>query len=214
MRAMFTGIIQDVGRLEAVIARPDGADWRVSTQLDLGGWQLGDSVAVDGCCLTVTAFPGPGEFAATLSAETLDKTTFAGAEPGRRLNLEPALRLGDALGGHWVTGHVDDVAGVAMVHPEGEHVRMDIDVPAHLAGYVVTKGSVTVNGVSLTVNAVDKRRFSVNLIPHTLQHTNLGALKAGDVVNLETDILGRYVERLFQVKGLEDKRLQAKEDEA
>jgi riboflavin synthase len=205
---MFTGIIQDVGRLEAVLARPDGADWRVSTHLSMDGWQLGDSVAVDGCCLTVTDFPEPGVFAATLSAETMAKTRFAAAEPGWRLNLEPALRLGDALGGHWVTGHVDDVATVAAVTPAGEHVRMDFDVPAHLAGFVVSKGSVTVNGVSLTVNAVDKRRFSVNLIPHTLQHTNLGGLEGGDTVNLETDILGRYVERLLEVK-----QLQAKEDE-
>lgn len=200
MGPMFTGIIQDVGSLEQVEARPDGADWRIRTHLDMGGWQLGDSVAVDGCCLTATAFPEPGVFAATLSAETLAKTGFADAAPGRRLNLEPALRLGDALGGHWVTGHVDDVAEVVSVAPAGEHVRMDFTVPAHLAGYVVVKGSVTINGVSLTVNAVDKRRFSVNLIPHTLSHTNLGDLAAGDRVNLETDILGRYVERLLEAK--------------
>ena len=197
---MFTGIIQDVGRLERIDVKSDGADWRVSTHLGMGGWQLGDSVAVDGCCLTVTAFPEPGVFAATLSPETLAKTSFAGAMPGRRLNLEPALRLGDALGGHWVTGHVDDVAEVVAVAPVGEHVRMDFIVPAHLAGYVVVKGSVTLNGVSLTVNAVDNRRFSVNLIPHTLSHTNLGDLAPADRVNLETDILGRYVERLLQAK--------------
>ncbi|HXH65500.1 MAG TPA: riboflavin synthase, partial [Mariprofundaceae bacterium] len=107
---MFTGIIQDVGRLEQVEAKADGADWRVSTHLDTGGWHIGDSVAVDGCCLTVTSFPASGVFAATLSPETLQKTRFAAAEAGWRLNLEPALRLGDALGGHWVTGHVDDVA--------------------------------------------------------------------------------------------------------
>ena len=206
---MFTGIIQDVGRLARVESKPDGADWRVATHLDIGAWQLGDSVAVDGCCLTVTAFPAPGEFAATLSMETLAKTSFSGAEPGRRLNLEPALHLGDALGGHWVTGHVDDVAVVAAVTPAGEHVRMAIEVPAELAGYIVVKGSVTINGVSLTVNAVDKRRFSVNLIPHTLTHTNLGDLAAGDHVNLETDILGRYVERLLEIKGW-----QAKEENA
>jgi riboflavin synthase len=197
---MFTGIIQDVGRLERITPRADGSNWQVSTHLDMGGWHIGDSVAVDGCCLTVTAFPNPGEFAATLSLETLQKTRFAAAEPGWRLNLEPALRLGDPLGGHWVTGHVDDVAEVMAVWPEGAHARMDFTVPAHLAGLVVTKGSVTVNGVSLTVNAVDKRRFSVNLIPHTLEHTNLGDLHPGDGVNLETDILGRYVERLLQAK--------------
>jgi len=197
---MFTGIIQDVGCLEKITARMDGADWQVSTHLDVSAWRIGDSVAVDGCCLTVTAFPERGVFAATLSSETMGKTRFSVAEPGWRLNLEPALRLGDALGGHWVTGHVDDVATVAAVEPAGEHVRMDFSVPNHLAGFVVTKGSVTVNGVSLTVNAVDKCRFSVNLIPHTLQHTNLGALRPGDKVNLETDILGRYVQRLMQVK--------------
>ena len=197
---MFTGIIMDVGRLEGIAARDDGADWRIATHLDMGAWQLGDSVAVDGCCLTVTAFPETGVFSATLSPETLARTTFAGAGAGRRLNLEPALRLGDALGGHWVTGHVDDVAEVVAVAPVGEHVRMDFIVPAHLAGYVVVKGSVTLNGVSLTVNAVDNRRFSVNLIPHTLSHTNLGDLAPAGRVNLETDILGRYVERLLQAK--------------
>jgi riboflavin synthase len=197
---MFTGIIQDVGCLEKITARMDGADWQVSTHLDVSAWRIGDSVAVDGCCLTVTAFPERGVFAATLSPETMDKTRFSAAESGWRLNLEPALRMGDALGGHWVTGHVDDVATMASVEPAGEHVRMDFSVPTHLAGFVVTKGSVTVNGVSLTVNAVDKCRFSVNLIPHTLQHTNLGALRPGDKVNLETDILGRYVQRLMQVK--------------
>jgi riboflavin synthase len=200
MGPMFTGIIQDVGRLVRIDAKAEGADWRIRTHLDMDGWQLGDSVAVDGCCLTLTAFPEAGVFAATLSPETLAKTTFADAEAGRRLNLEPALRLGDALGGHWVTGHVDDVATVASVAREGEHVRMDFTVPTHLAGYVVVKGSATVNGVSLTVNAVDNRRFSVNLIPHTLLHTNLGDLAPADRVNLETDILGRYVERLLQAK--------------
>jgi riboflavin synthase len=211
---MFTGIIQDIGRLETVTERPDGADWQVSTNLGMDGWQLGDSVAVDGCCLTVTAFPARGMFEATLSPETLARTRFAAARPGWRLNLEPALRLGDALGGHWVTGHIDDVAEVSAVTPAGEHVRMDFTAPAHLAGFVVAKGSVTVNGVSLTVNAVDKCRFSVNLIPHTLEHTNLGALQAGDKVNLETDILGRYVERLLQVRDLQVKGFQAKEDKA
>ena len=201
MGPMFTGIIQDVGRLEGIAARDDGADWRIATHLDMGSWQLGDSVAIDGCCLTVTAFPAPGVFSATLSPETLAKTTFAAAEAGRRLNLEPALRLGDALGGHWVTGHVDDVARVSAVDAIGEHVRMDFTVPAHLAGYVVVKGSVTINGVSLTVNAVDKRRFSVNLIPHTLSHTNLGDLRPGDAVQLGTDIMGRHVGRLLEVRG-------------
>lgn len=197
---MFTGIIQDVGRLEMVTERPDGADWLISTRLDTSTWQEGDSVSVDGCCLTITSMPEPGLFTATLSPETLARTRFFDAKRGWPLNLESALRVGDALGGHWVTGHIDDMAKVTTVQPNGEHVCIDFTVPASLACYVVAKGSVTINGVSLTVNEVDKCEFSVNLIPHTLENTNLDALRIGDRVNLETDILARYVERLLQAK--------------
>lgn len=196
-RPMFTGIIQDVGRIAEIRREPDQSHMVFSTALDMSGWALGDSVAVDGCCLTVTHI-GEGSFSATLSAETLKLTVFGEAEAGRRVNLEPALRLGDALGGHMVSGHVDGLGEVVEVTNLGEHVRMRFRLPAQLARYVVSKGSVAINGVSLTVNTVDGCDFAVNLIPHTLAHTNLDGMAAGDKVNIETDMLGRYVERLMQ----------------
>ena len=194
---MFTGIIQDVGEIVRVI--PEGPQRRITvrTALDTGGWRLGDSVAVDGCCLTVTGM-AEGAFEAVLSPETLAVTVFGEARAGRRVNLEPALRVGDALGGHIVTGHVDGVATLEEAREAGEHRVLGFRAPEALARYLVRKGSVAVNGASLTVNDVDGARFSVNLIPHTLAHTNLGALRPGDAVNLETDLLGRYVERMMQ----------------
>ncbi|MDQ6997459.1 MAG: riboflavin synthase, partial [Mariprofundus sp.] len=158
----------------------------------------GDSVACNGCCLTITAFPGNRTFAATLSLETLQLTTFADACENDAVNLEPALCMGDALGGHMVTGHVDGTGLVQPVREVGEHREFSFTLPDALARYVVVKGSVCINGVSLTVNKVGRNDFTVNLIPHTLSHTNLGALKAGAIVNIETDMYGRYVERLMQ----------------
>ncbi|RMH61026.1 MAG: riboflavin synthase [Zetaproteobacteria bacterium] len=197
---MFTGIIQDVGRVVDIVREDEQAHMRVQSALDMRLWREGDSVAVDGCCLTVTQFPSPGCFAATLSAETLRLTCFADAQVGQAVNLEPALRMGDALGGHWVTGHVDDRARVLARTPCGEHVCLRFAVPQTLAPYLVRKGSVAINGVSLTVNEVAGESFVVNLIPHTLRHTNLGLLDVGDWVNIETDILGRYVERMMQFR--------------
>jgi len=170
---------------------------RFSTALDMRAWQLGDSVAVDGCCLTITNFPEPHVFSATLSLETLKLTRFADARVDWQVNLEPALRVGDALGGHLVSGHVDGLAEVTVIAEVGEHREITFAAPDALARYVVRKGSVTINGVSLTVNSVQANCFTVNLIPHTLSHTNLGALAKGDKVNLETDMMGRYVERLL-----------------
>ncbi|MDX8408132.1 MAG: riboflavin synthase, partial [Mariprofundaceae bacterium] len=191
------GIIQDVGCITAIEPQAEQTHMQFSTALDMSGWQLGDSVAVDGCCLTITAFPKPDSFAATLSPETLDLTRFAGAQVGWRVNLEPALRMGDALGGHLVSGHVDGLAEVVAVSDIGEHREISFAAPDSLARYIVVKGSVTLNGVSLTVNRVDANCFTVNLIPHTLSHTNLDALQKGAFVNLETDMMGRYVERLL-----------------
>jgi riboflavin synthase len=167
------------------------------TGLDMSGWQLGDSVAVDGCCLTITGFPTKQSFAATLSLETLNMTIFEDARPGQQVNLEPALRMGDALGGHMVTGHIDGIGHVEKIRPIGEHVEMSFKLSDAVARYVVVKGSVAINGVSLTVNEVGRNDFTVNLIPHTLAHTNLGALSEGAQVNIETDMYGRYVERLM-----------------
>jgi len=195
---MFTGIIQDVGRIAVVHAETQQMHIEVETALDMQGWALGDSIAVNGCCLTVTAFPGDDRFAATLSQETLDLTCFSDAVVGQAVNLEPALRVGDALGGHMVSGHVDGTGLVSCITPVGEHRVIAFRVPAALARYIVVKGSVTVHGVSLTVNSVDDCCFSVNLIPHTLAHTTLGGLAEQDTVNIETDMYGRYVERLTQ----------------
>ncbi|GAV21337.1 riboflavin synthase [Mariprofundus micogutta] len=195
---MFTGIIQDVGRIASITKEPEQTHMTFTTELDMAGWQLGDSVACNGCCLTITAFPDVATFAATLSQETLNLTGFSYAKVGDFINLEPALRMGDALGGHMVTGHVDGLGVVKSVAAIGEHREFTFTLPASLARYVVKKGSVGINGVSLTVNRVEHCDFTVNLIPHTLSHTNLGALKTGAEVNIETDMYGRYVERLMQ----------------
>lgn len=195
---MFTGIIQDVGLILSIEKEPEQTHMVFKTKLEMAAWQLGDSVACNGCCLTITAFPDSDAFAATLSQETLGLTIFSEAKEGDAINLEPALRMGDALGGHMVTGHVDGVGMVKSVREIGEHREYAFSLPSELARYVVKKGSVAIDGVSLTVNRVDGCDFTVNLIPHTLSHTNLGALQVGDRVNIETDMYGRYVERLMQ----------------
>jgi riboflavin synthase len=194
---MFTGIIQDVGCIEGIQFEPEQAHMIFKTELEISGWQLGDSVAVDGCCLTITGFPSKQSFAATLSLETLRMTIFEAAQQGQKVNLEPALRMGDALGGHMVTGHIDGIGYVDKIKPIGEHVEMSFSLPDAQARYVVVKGSVAINGVSLTVNEVGRNDFTVNLIPHTLAHTNLGDLTESEQINIETDMYGRYVERLM-----------------
>ena len=195
---MFTGIIQDVGSIVRIQREPEQTHIVFKTALAMDNWQLGDSVACDGCCLTITAFPQADAFAATLSLETLNLTLFSDADEGDAINLEPALRMGDPLGGHMVTGHIDGLGVVKAVKAIGEHREFRFTLPESLARYVVVKGSVAINGVSLTVNRVEGCDFTVNLIPHTLSHTNLGALQAGAEVNIETDMYGRYVERLMQ----------------
>jgi len=195
---MFTGIIQDVGSIQHIVRESEQTHMLFNTALDMRNWNTGDSVACNGCCLTITDFPSATAFAATLSQETLRLTTFVHACINDAVNLEPALRVGDALGGHMVTGHIDGAGAVKSVRAIGEHREFSFEIPDALARYVVVKGSVTINGVSLTVNSVGRNDFTVNLIPHTLSHTNLGALQAGATVNIETDMYGRYVERLMQ----------------
>ena len=195
---MFTGIIQDVGLITDIQRESEQTHMQFKTALDMTNWRLGDSVACNGCCLTITAFPSEDSFAATLSLETLSLTTFADASVGAAINLEPALCMGDALGGHMVTGHIDGIGTVQSVKEIGEHCEFSFCLPDTMARYVVKKGSVAINGVSLTVNQVGRNDFTVNLIPHTLSHTNLGALLEGAEVNIETDMYGRYVERLMQ----------------
>lgn len=191
---MFTGIIQSIGHIHEYEAR--GADARMIIAgggLDFSDVALGDSIAVNGVCLTTVALT-PDSFTVDVSAETLSCT--AGFAPGAEVNLEKALRLADRLGGHLVSGHVDGVGAVHRFVPVGESHLLEIDAPAELARYIIRKGSITVNGVSLTVNAVNGARFALNLIPHTLEMTTLKHLQAGSRVNLEVDMIARYVERL------------------
>jgi riboflavin synthase len=193
---MFTGIIQAVGRVAAL--EPVGGDLRIvvdAAGLDLGDVALGDSIAVNGVCLTAVALDGE-RFGADVSVETLDCTTLGGLAVGDRVNLEKALRLADRLGGHLVSGHVDGVGEVVSMRPDARSLRWVFTVPAALARYIAAKGSVAVNGVSLTVNEVDGRRFGVNLIPHTMQHTTFGTCDVGTRVNIEVDLMARYAERL------------------
>ena len=198
---MFTGIVQDVGRVEAREARGGDARLRIAVdQLDLARIAIGDSICVQGCCVTAIAIRGK-IFEADLSRETLSLTTLGELGIGSTVNLEPALRAGDALGGHLVSGHVDGVGRVAERSGDARSLRLTIEAPAGLARYIARKGSVTLDGVSLTVNDVDGPRFGVNLIPHTLTVTTLGRLDAGMRVNLEIDQVARYVERLLLASG-------------
>lgn len=194
---MFTGIIQDVGRIVALEAL--GGDTRLTVavdRLDLSRTAIGDSIAVAGVCLTAIALQ-PRAFSADASGETLSLTTIGDWRVGRRVNLEPALRAGDALGGHLVSGHVDGVAEICERADAARSQRFRIRVPQALARYVARKGSVTLDGVSLTVNAAEQQEFEVNLVPHTLAVTTLGALAVGERVNLEVDVIARYTERLL-----------------
>ncbi len=195
---MFTGIIQDVGEIRAIGAGARG-ERRVSVGtagLDLARCVTGDSIAVAGICLTVIEL-GSGVFTAEVSSETLAVTTAGHWQVGQRVNLEPALRVGEALGGHIVSGHVDGLAELLLQQPDAGSVRMQWRVPAPLARYIARKGSVTLDGVSLTVNAVLDTRFDVNIIPHTQAVTTLGTLQPGASANIEVDLMARYAERLL-----------------
>jgi riboflavin synthase len=197
---VFTGIVQEIGALVRLEPRAgaQGADLRVAISCGPALRErltLGDSVSVDGVCLTVAAL-GEATFEADVSGETLAVTTLGGKSAGARVNLEPALRAGDSLGGHWVSGHVDGLADVLRTTADARSLRVELAAPAPLARYIARKGSVTLDGVSLTVNEVDGVKFFINLIPHTLEVTTLGALRAGSKLNLEIDLLARYVERL------------------
>lgn len=193
---MFTGIIAGTGRIES---RSDlGTDWRFSFVLDrveLGTLALGSSIAVNGVCLTVTSCDADS-FAADVSRATLDVTTLKGLSPGDRVNIEPSLRLGGSLDGHWVTGHVDGVGRVAGIRAVGRSSELVVEVPGELSRYVARKGSIAVDGVSLTVNAVDAGTFRANIIPHTQQVTIIGGYDVDTAVNIEVDIVARYLERL------------------
>ena len=193
---MFTGIVTDLGRLRSVEQRGDSR-LVIETGYDTAALAEGASVCCSGACLTVVD-RGPGWFAVDVSAETLSKTTLGDWRPGRAINLERALKVGDELGGHIVSGHVDGVAEVLECRPEGDSLRFLFAAPADLAGFIAPKGSVAIDGVSLTVNEVEDRRFGINIIPHTAAVTGFGELQPGDRVNLEIDMLARYVGRLME----------------
>lgn len=195
---MFTGIVQGVGRIRSV--EPRGGDvtlWVETGPVALDDVQVGGSIAVGGACLTATQLEDHA-FAADVSRETLSLTTLGTAVAGTRVNIEKALTAGQALGGHYVTGHIDGVGRVVSRSDDARSVRVEFEVPAELARYVARKGSVCVDGVSLTVNGVQGCRFDVNLVPHTLDRTTLGDCLPGTPVNLEVDIIARYLERMLE----------------
>lgn len=196
---MFTGIVSDMGRIRSMEMRGD-MHISIETHYDVDQIPVGASVACAGICLTVIT-KGAGEdrwFSVSASEETLSKTTMRSWQAGTVINLERPLRVGDEFGGHIVTGHVDGTAEVASVAPEGESLRFIFKSPAPLSKFVAPKGSVALDGVSLTVNEVEGRRFGVNIIPHTAEVTTFGRLKTGDAVNLEIDLMARYMARLIQ----------------
>jgi riboflavin synthase len=195
---MFTGIVQDTGTVASLTAREGDVRLAIRVgRLDLSRTAVGDSICVQGCCVTAVALSAQG-FEADLSRETLGLTTLGDLAVGAAVNLEPALRAGDALGGHLVSGHVDGVAKMVSRSVDARSTRMVFEAPAALARFIARKGSVALNGVSLTVNEVEGACFGVNLIPHTLEVTTLGELVPGATVNLEIDQVARYVERLTQ----------------
>jgi riboflavin synthase len=193
---MFTGIVAAVGSIRRLTRRHEDARLEIDTSLDLGDVRIGDSIAVSGACLTVTAL-GERGFAADVSAETLSRTTLKGSRAGERVNLEKALRVGDRLGGHLVLGHVDGVGTIRQKKAGPRSIVMVFEVDPGLSRYIASKGSIAVDGISLTVNSCEKDRFYVTLIPHTASETTLGWKKESDSVNIETDVIARYLEKLI-----------------
>lgn len=198
---MFTGLVTDVANLRDLRRPPDAgagdARFVFGTSYDMETIDLGASISCSGACLTVVD-KGKGWFATDVSAETLSKTTLGEWAPGTAVNLERSLRLGDELGGHLVSGHVDGVAEIVGLRQEGDSWRFSFEAPLALAHYIAPKGSIALDGVSLTVNEVEGARFGVNIIPHTFEVTTFGRRRVGDRVNLEIDMLARYVARLAE----------------
>jgi riboflavin synthase len=194
---MFTGLVQGVGRVRAIVPTAQQKRLVIEAALDERARELGASVSVSGVCLTVTA-ASPEHFEVEAAFETLSRTTIGDLREGSRVNLEPALRVGDPLGGHLVSGHVDGVGALDSSRGRGDARELWFRVPGELSRFIAEKGSICIDGVSLTVNAVDGDRFSVGLIPHTLSVTTLGELEPGAPVNLEVDLLARYVARLLE----------------
>ncbi|MTI64124.1 riboflavin synthase [Methylophaga sp.] len=194
---MFTGIIAALGKVESV--QPSGGDLRLkidADKLDLNDVKLGDSIAVNGVCLTVVDIQG-AQLSFDVSRESLDRTSLGQAKPGSSVNLEKAMAVGDRLGGHIVSGHVDGLGKVAVMEASARSVKFRFEVPANLERYIAEKGSICIDGTSLTVNQVGPGWFEVNIIPHTMQETIISDYKTGTVVNLEVDLIARYLERLL-----------------
>ncbi len=194
---MFTGLVEEVGRLRARESFRGGAKLVISAGALLEGAAVGDSIAVNGVCLTVTELAA-GSFSAVVMPETLRKSNLGALTPGAELNLERALPLGGRLGGHLVSGHIDATGTLVRRYPEGNAVVMHFRIPAELNRYLIAKGSIAVDGVSLTIAALNPEGFSVSVIPHSAAETTLGGMKIGDTVNLEVDLIGKYVEKLLE----------------
>jgi riboflavin synthase len=192
---MFTGIVTEIGTIDGTVATAAGARLRLAAAATAAECQIGDSVSIEGCCLTVVEI-GAGVLEFDAVAETLRRTTLGDLAPGDKVNVEPAMRMGDRLGGHWVQGHVDGVGVVTAVEPDGDGVLVTFSAPEAVLHYTIEKGSLCVSGVSLTVTACDEDTFSVALIPHTRAVTTLGRVVPGSRVNLEADLVGKYVEKL------------------
>ena len=197
---MFTGIIQALGTMSRLVRQGDEGLLSITTDLPLEDVLIGDSIAVNGVCLTVTA-KGSQTFTADVSAETLARTNLGNLHPGVSVNLEKSLRLQDFLGGHLVLGHVDGLGRISEKTVRTKSLLFVFEVPDRLSKYIVEKGSVAVDGISLTVNRCVRNQFHVNMIPHTAHKTTLGSKRVSDLVNIETDIIGKYVERLMQHRG-------------
>ena len=193
---MFTGIVREVGKAASITGHAGGVRLEIEAPATAGATAVGDSVSIDGCCLTAVLV-SDGRIAFDAVPETLARTSLGGLAPGSRVNLEPALRAGEPLGGHYVQGHVDGVGVVRSVEEEGQGRRVWFDAGGDILRYAVEKGSIAVQGTSLTVAGLDEKGFAVALIPHTLEETTLGELEPGRPVNLEVDVLAKYVERLL-----------------
>jgi riboflavin synthase len=199
---MFTGIVEELGTIDRIEDLGDSVRLTVAAEMVLDDVTLGDSISVNGCCLTVVSADGR-RWTADVMQETLDKTSLAGAEPGDPVNLERAVTANKRLGGHIVQGHVDGVGTILSRHPSEHWELVEVSVPAELSRYLVEKGSITVDGVSLTVVQLHPRSFTISLIPETLARTTLGVRQPGDRVNLEVDVIAKYVERLLEARNTE-----------
>jgi riboflavin synthase, alpha subunit len=193
---MFTGIIEGLGKVKRLTMKGADAVLEIEAAIDLNDVSIGDSIAVNGACLTVTA-RNQNNFNADVSAETLGKTTLKLLQAGDKVNLEKSLRVGGYLGGHFVLGHIDATGRILSQTQKSGSLILAVEIDDNLSRYIVEKGSVAIDGVSLTVNKLEKGRFYVNIIPHTAENTTLVAKKVGDLVNIETDVLGKYVEKLL-----------------